>query len=103
MQAKNSKSAKQKPKRSFILILGLILIIGSFAITIVSKWIQIREKKQVLNDKQQAYESQLQKNDRLQSVLDSDDKSGYIEQVAREKLGFVMPGEKVFYDVTPGE
>lgn len=46
---------------------------------------------------------QVAKNDRLQSIVDSDDKSDYIEQVAREKLGFVLPGEKVFYDVTPGE
>ena len=26
----------------------------------------------------------------------------YIERVAREKLGYVMPDEKVYYDITPG-
>lgn len=103
VQAKKSKSVKKRPKRSFFLILGLILVIGSFTITIFSKWIQIREKKQILNQKKEAYEMQVAKNDRLQSIVDSDDKSDYIEQVAREKLGFVLPGEKVFYDVTPGE
>ena len=51
---------------------------------------------------QSAYEQQLEQNDRLQAIVDSEDKSDYIEQIAREKLGFVMPGEKVFYDVTPG-
>ena len=25
-----------------------------------------------------------------------------IEKIAREKLGFIKPNEKVFYDVTPG-
>ncbi len=102
MRSKNSRSAKQKPKRSFILILGLILIIGSFAITIVSKQLDIREKKQEKAQKQQALEQQLRENEYKQSVLDSDDKSDFMEQEAR-KHGYGYPNEKVFYDVTPGE
>ena len=42
------------------------------------------------------------RKNRLQAIVDSDDKGAYMEQVAREKLGFVMPNEKVFYDITPG-
>lgn len=102
MRSKNSRSAKQKPKRSFILILGLILIIGSFAITIVSKQLDIREKKQEKAQKQQALEQQLRENEYKQSVLDSDDKSDFMEQEAR-KHGYGYPNEKVFYDITPGE
>ena len=49
-----------------------------------------------------ADETQIEENDRLQEIVDSEDKSEYIEKIAREKLGFIMPGEKVFYDVTPG-
>lgn len=102
MRSKNSPSAKQKPKRSFILILGLILIIGSFTITIVSKQLDIREKKQEKAQKQQALEQQLRENEYKQSVLDSDDKSDFMEQEAR-KHGYGYPNEKVFYDITPGE
>lgn len=102
MRNKNSRSAKQKPKRSFILILGLILIIGSFTITIVSKQLDIREKKQEMAQKQQALEQQLRENEYKQSVLDSDDKSDFMEQEAR-KHGYGYPNEKVFYDITPGE
>lgn len=102
MRSKNSRSAKQKPKRSFILILGLILIIGSFTITIVSKQLDIREKKQEKAQKQQALEQQLRENEYKQSVLDSDDKSDFMEQEAR-KHGYGYPNEKVFYDITPGE
>ncbi len=102
MRSKNSRSAKPKPKRSFILILGLILIIGSFTITIVSKQLDIREKKQEMAQKQQALEQQLRENEYKQSVLDSDDKSDFMEQEAR-KHGYGYPNEKVFYDVTPGD
>ena len=56
----------------------------------------------MLEQKNVAYQQQLAENERLKSVVESEDKSEYIEQVAREKLGYVMPGEKVFYDVTPG-
>lgn len=102
MRAENSRSESKKPKRSFILILGLILIIGSFTITIVSKQLEIREKKQEKAQKQQALEQQLHENQYKQSVLDDDDKSDFLEQEAR-KLGFGYPNEKVFYDITPGE
>lgn len=89
-------------KRSFILTLALVLLVGYFIITIVGLQLDINERRAVLDQKTAAYEQQLADNDRLQSIIDNDDKSEYIEQVAREKLGYVMPGEKVFYDVTPG-
>jgi len=89
-------------KRSFILTLALVLLVGYFIITIVGLQLDINERRAVLDQKTAAYEQQLADNDRLQSIIENDDKSAYIEQVAREKLGYVMPGEKVFYDVTPG-
>lgn len=98
----NTKSPKKKQSRSFILTLGLVLLAGYFVITIIGLQLSIRERKGVLEQMQSAYEQQLEQNDRLQAIVDSEDKSDYIEQIAREKLGFVMPGEKVFYDVTPG-
>ena len=48
------------------------------------------------------YEEQVEENERLQAIVDSEDKSEYLEKIAREKLGFIKPNEKVFYDVTPG-
>lgn len=89
-------------KRSFLLTLGLILIFGSFVLSIVQLQITIKARRQVKEQKISAYEQQINKNERLQAIVDNEDKSQYIEQVAREKLGFVKPGEKVFYDVTPG-
>ena len=98
--------AKKKAKRpavSFVLILGIILLAGYFIITIAGLRIDIKERKQVLKETQQQLEEKEQQNERLQAILDAEDKKSYIEQVARDKLGYVMPGEKVFYDITPGE
>lgn len=82
--------------------MGLVLLIGYFVITFFSLRLSIKERSSVLEQKKVAYQQQLAENERLKSIVESEDKSEYIEQVAREKLGYVMPGEKVFYDVTPG-
>ncbi len=97
-----TKAPKRKQKKSFILTLGIILLVGYFVITIIGLQLNIRERQDVLEQKNSVYEEQLEQNKHLQSIVDSDDKSEYLEQIAREKLGFIMPGEKVFYDVTPG-
>lgn len=102
MRTKNSRTELKRPKRSFILILGLILIIGFFTITIVSKQLEIREKNQEAAQKQQELEQQQNENDYLKSVLESDDKSDFLEQEAR-KQGYGYPNEKVFFDTTPGK
>ncbi|MGN0569818.1 MAG: septum formation initiator family protein [Candidatus Fimenecus sp.] len=100
--AKAAQQNRRTRKKSFILTLGLVLLIGYFVITFFSLRLSINERRSVLEQKNVAYQQQLAENERLKSVVESDDKSEYIEQVAREKLGYVMPGEKVFYDVTPG-
>ncbi len=89
-------------KKSFILTLGTILLVGYFMITIVGLQASLKESRAELEQKNAVLEQVESENDRLQAIVDNEDKSGYIEQVAREKLGYVMPGEKVFYDVTPG-
>ncbi len=97
-----TKKPKRKQTRSFILTLGIILLVGYFVITIIGLQISIRERKGVLEQKEQEYKDQVELNNRYQAIVDNDDKSEFMEQIAREQLGFVMPGEKVFYDVTPG-
>ena len=96
------KKTAKKQKNSFILTLALILLAGYFVITIIGHAIEIKKSNAQLEQKQQILEQQLAENAYLKEVVDSDDKSEYIEQVAREQLGFGKPNEKVFYDVTPG-
>ena len=102
MASTKAKKTKRVQSKSFILTLALVLLIGYFVITIIGLQLDIREKNAELNEKNAAYQQITQENERLESIVQNEDKSSYIEQVAREKLGFVMPGEKVFYDVTPG-
>lgn len=97
------KSAKAKtPKFSFFLSLGLVLAAGYFVISLIGAQLQIKDREKKAAEVSVQYEQQLAENERLQSVVDGGDEDGYMERVAREKLGYVMPDEKVYYNITPG-
>lgn len=102
IMAKNRKRKKQaKQKHSFILSLALLLAVGYFLISFIGARLDIREKEKEQKEVQARYEAQLAENERLQAVVDGGDEKEYIERVAREKLGYVMPNEKVYYNITP--
>ena len=100
--ADSKSKAPKKQNKSFILTLALVLLVGYFVITIVGLQFSIKERQDVLEQKNAVYEEQVEENERLQAIVDSEDKSEYLEKIAREKLGFIKPNEKVFYDVTHG-
>ena len=85
-RAVKAKKKKGKAKHSFILTLLLVLAVGYFTISLIDTQLKIKERE----------------NERLQKVADGGSQEDYIERVAREKLGYVMPDEKVYYDITPG-
>ncbi|MGN0520824.1 MAG: septum formation initiator family protein [Candidatus Fimenecus sp.] len=96
------KAKKRKPqKHSFILTLALLLAAGYFVISFISAQLEIREKEKEAAQIQAQIVAQQAENERLQAVVDGGDEKEYIERVAREKLGYVMPDEKVYYDITP--
>ena len=39
----------------------------------------------------------------LRKKLDNADEAQYIERVARDSLGLIKPGEKVYVDASPGD
>ena len=45
-------------------------------------------------------ESQKLENSMIQDILDSDDDTDYIAEIAREKLGYIIPGQRVFVDIS---
>lgn len=101
-KAKAKTAPKRVQSKSFLLTLGIVLLVGYFVITIIGLQLKYRDKEAELDQKNAALEQVEAENEHLEEILANEDKSDYIEQVAREKLGYVMPGEKVFYDVTPG-
>lgn len=94
---------RKKNNRSFFLTLALVAIMGYFVISLVSLQIEIKDKSQQVSDAKQVYEEKVLENEELESFLNEGDESAYIERIARDVLGYVLPGERVYYDVSSGE
>jgi len=90
-----------KIKRAGILTKIVIAAIIIFALwQLVSISIRVNDAQQIQDALQQQAEELSEDNARLQYALDSADKDSIIAAIARDKLGLVLPGEKVFYDVS---
>lgn len=92
--------SKKKRSRSFILTLSLIAIMGYFIITLIHLQIEIKDKKEMANQLNQQYAMQELRKEELEHILDDEDQSKYIERIARDVLGYVLPGERVYYDTS---
>jgi cell division protein FtsB len=96
---KNSKAVKRSNK-SFILTLATIAILGYFVISLVSLQFQISEKSKEVETAQQTLASAQAENDELKELAREEDEKTYMERIARDVLGYVLPGESVYYDVS---
>ncbi len=92
-------AVKNKKLRTAVLCVAFALVFFGCSGFVVSQAADIKR----LKNQQAAYDEQLAEqeaeNDRLEEILDSEDRDAYIEQKAREK-GYVKSGEIVFYDVS---
>jgi cell division protein DivIC len=76
-----------------------LLVIVYLTINLISAQFELMTKKQELaNIQAQKDRLQLEVAD-TQSLLDEDRDEVYIERIARERLGYANPGEKVYIDI----
>ncbi len=91
----------KKPRMTTLLgIAAFLCIIGYFTYTIVVTQISIAQKEQELELISARVEAQQIENDELAGVVESDDEAAYMERIAREKLGYAMPGERFYVDMS---
>ena len=95
---KKQKRAPLLPR--FFLRAGLVLIGGYLVAGLVFNQVDIAAKQKELQDLENQLEQQRQQNDELERVLESGSDQEIIDRVARDKLGYAKPNERVFIDVT---
>ena len=77
------------------------MLIGGYLVAgLVFNQVDIAAKQKELQDLENQLEQQRQQNDELERVLESGSDQEIIERVARDKLGYAKPNERVFIDVT---
>ena len=94
---KNQRKTGRKLNIRFLVMVGLIMYL-SYALISQQATIRLSDKDILrLKEEIRAAETKLD----MVEDLDAESKSdAYIETVAREKLGLVLPDETVFVDVT---
>ena len=92
MKVKAEKAANKKTIIKIVLCILAIALVGYCAYCIASNAADISRLKS------QKEEQQIEDNDQLKSILDSDDKKDYLEQKAREN-NYVKENELDFYDI----
>ena len=80
-----------------IVILAIILYAG---ISLVSLKVQVSGAREERDELQSEVDKVQQTNAELQYAIDHSTDPETIEDIARNKLGLVKPGEKIFYDVS---
>lgn len=79
-----------------IVILAIIVYAG---ISLVSLKVKVSDARETRDELQTQVDGVLQTNTELQYAIDHSTDPETIEDIARNKLGLVKPGEKIFYDV----
>ena len=79
-----------------IVILAIIVYAG---ISLVSLKVKVSDARETRDELQTQVDGVLQTNTELLYAIDHSTDPETIEDIARNKLGLVKPGEKIFYDV----
>lgn len=99
---KRKRLKPKKRKSSFLLALGFCVLAGFVAIKLVQLQIDINDRKQVLTDTQAQYNQLIEENKELDGIVAGGNEAEYMERIARDSLGYVKPGERVYYDISFG-
>ena len=96
------EKVKKKSKRSFIVTLAMISLLCCFIIGFITTQIEISHQKQQIAAAQQVLVQKKEENAELNELVKEENEEAYMERIARDVLGYVLPGESVYYDVSTG-
>lgn len=94
------KKKRKKRVSAWAIRLGLALVCVYLGVSLISVQMEIIAKRQQLENVDQQVLTQQAENEELQRTLDTDDEAAYMERLARTKLGYALPNERVFIDMS---
>lgn len=89
-----------KLRKASIFVKIVILALAGYAIvSMMSLKVKLAEAESYREDLEKAVAQMEQENAGLRYEIAHSEDDDTIADIAREKLGLVMPGEKIFYDI----
>ena len=98
-KAKKKRIKQGKPLRSFLVAFAFTCLAVYLLITAIETGIRISETNDKIKIAESEYQHIVAQNKDTQNLLDNADETDIIERIARERLGYVFPDEKVYVDV----
>lgn len=90
--------AKKKAKKLLIFRFALFAFVVYVAVSFTVMQIDISKRKENLNAVKEELQEQQYIKKEITNILNSGENTDYIMKIAREKLNYVFPDEKVFID-----
>lgn len=94
------QAKKEKKRASFLTMLVIFVLLALLGVELVHIRAQIDEAETAQQELQAKLDAARQENDALSSALEKADDPEFLQELARDQLGYVTPGEKTFYDVS---
>lgn len=94
---------KQKKKKSItsIALKVAVAVLGVYLlVSFVDGQMKVASMQAQQNTVQAQIDAKAAENEELSEILESGDDNAYIERIARQKLGYAWPDEKVYIDIT---
>ena len=92
-----ARSKRKSGALAALLVLALLFAIGYQLMSTRAKLALAEEERSVLTERVARQE---QENRSLEAALERAEDPEYLQQLARDQLGMVSPGQKDFYDVS---
>ncbi len=89
---------RKKRKSNFFVKMVTFCFIVCAAVSFIRTQSDVVSKRRELAALQQSIKLQEASNDEIKRILEGGDNLEYIERIAREKLGYAYPDEKIFID-----
>lgn len=94
------QAKKGKKRTSFLTMLVIAILIALVGVQLIHLRSQIDDARSQLTALQSDLDAAKQENDALASALEKADDPEFLQELARDQLGYVTLGEKTFYDVS---
>ena len=91
---------KGRRDTSFLTVLVIAILIALVGVQLIHLRTEIEAAQNQLTALKSDLDSAKQANDALASALEKADDPEFLQELARDQLGYVTPGEKSFYDVS---
>ena len=96
---KKRRRTQPKPLRSILVAFAFTCLAVYLIVTAIETGIKINDTNEKIKRAESEYQQIVSENQDTKNLLNNANENDIIERIARERLGYIFPDEKVYVDV----